>query len=672
MASSGGVSDEGKLDRVVHMYLKKKQYKESAIALEQESSAKDLTLDQMRSIASIGLSAESEVANQLAAAVAHGDDPSMEKLASDYRRLNEWIESSLDQYRNELYTVMYPIFVHCYLDFVIRGKVEAGRAFMASHAVEHQQYHHSELEELKGVTTAEHMASSTFVEIFRKNKYTLVLCSYSFELLLAFLQEHKFMTILGIINQHVAIKVFTGKPQKNYEALGLTGATSKEVEELHKKREIYWGNLKQDEVEKALDEDDGEEEEEVDDAATRDGAPARKRAKRAHLATVANGPKPDNIPLPRLTGQALQMRLDHLKEVRQRVGLGPTTLPSACVYTFFNTDERMYSMSFSDNVERIAGGFADSYIKIWDLTKKGLPALRPAEELKEMDLDGSTSLEDLLSDERPTHRNLFGHGGAVYDTCFSSDNSFLLSASEDGTARLWDLHTYTNVVCYKGHIYPVWAAQFSPVGSYYFATASHDRTARLWSTDFIYPLRIFAGHLSDVHCVKFHPNSNYIATGSSDRSCRLWDVQSGECVRVLEGHSDAVHALAFSEDGRYLATGADDHTVVLWDLRGGKKLSTFKGHTDVVHSVSFSGEGSLVASGGADNTVRIWDAKSGAGTTRLEEAETPFGELAATPESTSDSVLGTELAAYPTKQTPIFTTKFTAKNVLMCAGMLGI
>jgi len=38
---------------------------------------------------------------------------------------------------------------------------------MASHAVEHQQYHHSELEELKGVTTAEHMASSTFVEIFR-------------------------------------------------------------------------------------------------------------------------------------------------------------------------------------------------------------------------------------------------------------------------------------------------------------------------------------------------------------------------------------------------------------------------------------------------------------------------------------------------------------------------
>ena len=29
----------------------------------------------------------------------------------------------------------------------------------------------------------------------------------------------------------------------------------------------------------------------------------------------------------------------------------------------------------------------------------------------------------------------------------------------------------TNVVCYKGHMNPVWSVQFSPLG-YYFATAS--------------------------------------------------------------------------------------------------------------------------------------------------------------------------------------------------------
>ena len=84
------------------------------------------------------------------------------------------------------------------------------------------------------------------------------------------------------------------------------------------------------------------------------------------------------------------------------------------------------------------------------------------------------------------------------------------------------MQTRTNLVCYKGHNYPIWDIDYSPLGTsemplneffvifvlgYYFATASHDRTARLWSTDHIHPLRIFAGHLSDVNvrfdCIRF-------------------------------------------------------------------------------------------------------------------------------------------------------------------------
>ena len=65
------------------------------------------------------------------------------------------------------------------------------------------------------------------------------------------------------------------------------------------------------------------------------------------------------------------------------------------------------------------------------------------------------------------------------------------------TVRLWSLQTWTCVMVYKGHIYPVWDVRFSPHG-YYFASTGHDRTARLWATDHHQPLRIFAGHFSDV------------------------------------------------------------------------------------------------------------------------------------------------------------------------------
>jgi len=55
---------------------------------------------------------------------------------------------------------------------------------------------------------------------------------------------------------------------------------------------------------------------------------------------------------------------------------------------------------------------------------------------------------------------LIGHSGPVYAVSFSPDNQFLLSCGADNTARLWSLATFTNIVCYKGHNYPVWDVTF--------------------------------------------------------------------------------------------------------------------------------------------------------------------------------------------------------------------
>lgn len=100
-------------------------------------------------------------------------------------------------------------------------------------------------------------------------------------------------------------------------------------------------------------------------------------------------------------------------------------------------------------------------------------------------------------------RKLIGHSGPVYSVAFdpvagsAAAPRSLLSASQDGTVRLWSLDTYTNLVAYRGHKDPVWDVEWGPMGVY-FATASRDRTARLWSTDRVNPLRIYNGHLSDV------------------------------------------------------------------------------------------------------------------------------------------------------------------------------
>ena len=67
--------------------------------------------------------------------------------------------------------------------------------------------------------------------------------------------------------------------------------------------------------------------------------------------------------------------------------------------------------------------------------------------------------------------------------------------------RLWSLETGSNIALYKGHNYPIWDVDVSPVG-YYFVSGSYDRTAKLWSTDIVTPLRTFVGHDSDVDVSK--------------------------------------------------------------------------------------------------------------------------------------------------------------------------
>lgn len=115
----------------------------------------------------------------------------------------------------------------------------------------------------------------------------------------------------------------------------------------------------------------------------------------------------------------------------------------------------------------------------------------------------ASGLKKLREKGGSTTRKLIGHSAPVYSLSFdpvqgtAAPPRYLLSASADGTTRLWSLDTMTNPVAYRGHQNPIWDVEWSPLGIY-FATGSRDRTARLWNTERPNALRVFAGHLSDV------------------------------------------------------------------------------------------------------------------------------------------------------------------------------
>ncbi|KAK6912509.1 WD40 repeat [Dillenia turbinata] len=375
--------------------------------------------------------------------------------------------------------------------------------------------------------------------------------------------------------------------------------------------------------------------------------------------------------------RSTEVELSILEDLRNRVQLSSVSLPSVSFYTFINTHNSLNCSSMSHDGSLVAGGFSDSSVKVWDMAKLGLQADNFSAILQGENDSATTERVVGANGGKRSYTLFQGHSGAVYSANFSPLGDFLLSSSADSTVRLWSTKLNANLVCYKGHNYPVWDVQvanlpaiflvmfnifsplveFSPVG-HYFASCSHDRTARIWSMDRLQPLRIMAGHLSDVDCVQWHANCNYIATGSSDKTVRLWDVQSGECVRIFIGHRSMILSLAMSPDGRYMASGDEDGTIMMWDLSTGRCVTPLMGHTSCVWSLAFSGEGSLLASGSADCTVKLWDVTSSTKVPRAEDNK-----------SGSTNRLRS-LKTLPTKSTPVYSLRFSRRNLLFASGAL--
>ncbi|XP_061492088.1 transcription initiation factor TFIID subunit 5 [Rhineura floridana] len=578
-----------------------------------------------------------------------------------YSGLKHFIECALDCHRAELSQLFYPLFVHMYLELVYNGHENEAKSFFEKFHGDQECYYQDDLRVLSSLTKKEHMRGNETMLDFRTSKFVLRISRDSYQLLKRHLQEKQNNQIWNIVQEHLYIDIFDGMPRSKQQIDAMVGSLAGEAKREANKAKVFFGLLKEPEIELPLDDEDEEGENE-------EGKPKKKKPKKDSMGSKSkkqdpNAPPQNRIPLPELKDSDKLDKIMNMKEATKRVRLGSECLPSICFYTFLNAYQGLTAADITDDSSMIVGGFADSTVRVWSVTPKKLRSVKSAADLSLIDKESDDVLERIMDEKTASElKILCGHSGPVYGTSFSPDRNYLLSSSEDGTIRLWSLLTFSCLVGYRGHNYPVWDTQFSPYG-YYFVSGGHDRVARLWATDHYQPLRIFAGHLADVTCTRFHPNSNYIATGSADRTVRLWDVLNGNCVRIFTGHKGPVHSLAFSPNGRFLATGATDGRVLLWDIGHGLMVGELKGHTDTIYALRFSRDGEILATGSMDNTVKLWDAMKAFEDLETDDFTTATGHINL-PESSQDLLLGT----YMTKSTPVIHLHFTRRNLILAAG----
>jgi WD40 repeat protein len=205
-------------------------------------------------------------------------------------------------------------------------------------------------------------------------------------------------------------------------------------------------------------------------------------------------------------------------------------------------------------------------------------------------------------------RQFRGHTDIVSKCGFAPSGDLLLSASFDGTVKLWK--TSGNLLrSIESHEHEVTAVCFS-FQEDRILSAGDDGDVKMWGVSTGTLERAMPATPSgDVWCCAFSPNGLFFVTGHADATLKLYSASTYEIQRSFDGHSGIIWTCTFSECGSTLLSGSQDTTMILWNVQSGQVLRTLEGHTRPVGSCSWHGSTILSASG--DKTVMLWEGTSG-------------------------------------------------------------
>ena len=198
--------------------------------------------------------------------------------------------------------------------------------------------------------------------------------------------------------------------------------------------------------------------------------------------------------------------------------------------------------------------------------------------------------------------------GTVHSPQFSPDGKWIVTAADDGTARVWDAQSGQPVSKPLKHNGPVNSARFSPDGKR-IVTASFDKTAQVWDVQTGQPQGGPLKHDEVVFSAQFSPDGTRIVTASGD-GARVWDAQSGQPLTGALKQGNYMYSAQFSPDGTRIVTASGDGARV-WHAQSGHPLTDPLNPGNKVNSAQFSPDGKWIVTASADNTAQVWVAQTG-------------------------------------------------------------
>jgi WD40 repeat protein len=201
---------------------------------------------------------------------------------------------------------------------------------------------------------------------------------------------------------------------------------------------------------------------------------------------------------------------------------------------------------------------------------------------------------------------------------FAPDGKLLATADEDGSLRLWDPHTGTELHALKTDL--AYTLAFGPGGKL-LAASGPGRPVRLWAVTHgpggdgvrLTLRKAPQGHEQGATALTFSKDGVLLGAGASGGGLWLWDTSTEKRQHSQRWPEAMARAAGFDPTGRPLVVGGPHHAngLQILDATSGRPRFAGAAHLDSVRELVYSPDGQTLASLCGAGMLHLWRAADG-------------------------------------------------------------